>query len=72
MDHTAGVQRESYKQMRLGQLTSPVGIWIREFAIRSIPPRVLQKNLRTANVFDVDPWLQRFKAVKAKRASLGK
>lgn len=66
--HTKGVQKESYKQMRLGQLTSAVGIWVREMAIRSIPPSVLQKKLRAANVFDVDPWLVRFRAVKTIRS----
>lgn len=64
--HTRGVQRESYKQMKLGQLTSAAGVWVREFAIRNIPPGVLQKKLRAANVFDVDPWLKRFRALKAK------
>lgn len=66
--HTRGVQGESYKQMKLGQLTSPLGIWVREFAIRSIPGSVLQKKLRAANVFEVDSWLQRFRAVRARRA----
>lgn len=51
--------------MKLGQLTSAVGIWVREFAIRNIPSSVLQKKLRAANVFDIDPWLLRFRALKA-------
>lgn len=54
--------------MKLGQLTSRVGIWVREFAIGLIPPRVLQKKLRAANVFEIDPWLTKFRMLKAKRA----
>ncbi|CAM9168255.1 unnamed protein product [Scytosiphon promiscuus] len=65
--HTTRVQGESLKQMKLGQLTSRAGIWLRELVIRSLPPSVLQKKLRAANVFDIDPWLDRFRALKAKR-----
>lgn len=68
--HTRGVQAESLKQMKLGQLTSRVGIWVRELAISALPPSVLQKKLHAANVFDIDPWLKRFRAVKAKRTQL--
>lgn len=66
--HTRGVQRESLKQMKLGQLTSRAGIWVRELVIGIIPPSVLQKKLRAANVFEIEPWLQRFRVLKAKRA----
>lgn len=65
--HTRSVQGESLKQMKLGQLTNRAGIWLRELVISSIPPSVLQKKLRAANVFDIDPWLDRFRALKAKR-----
>lgn len=65
--HTKRVQGESLKQMKLGQLTSRAGIWLRELVIRSLPPSVLQKKLRAANVFDIDPWLNRFRALKATR-----
>eukprot|EP00752_Nemacystus_decipiens_P013459 g11921.t1 len=65
--HTRNVQRESLKQMKLGQLTSRAGIWLRELVISNLPPSVLQKKLRASNVFDIDPWLDRFRALKAKR-----
>lgn len=71
MAHTRSVQRESLKQMKLGQLTSRLGIWARELAIGAIPPSVLQKKLRAANVFDIDTWLDRFRALKAERRHLG-
>lgn len=65
--HTRNVQRESLKQMKLGQLTSRAGIWLRELVISSLPPSVLQKKLRASNVFDIGPWLDRFRALKAER-----
>lgn len=67
--HTIGVQRESLRQMKLGQLTSRVAIWVREWAIRMIPPSMLQKKLRAANVFDIEPWLERFRVLKAKQST---
>lgn len=67
LTHTRKVQGESLKQMKLGQLTSRASIWLRELVIRSLPPSVLQKKLRAANVFDIDPWLDRFRTLKAKR-----
>lgn len=69
--HTRSVQRESLKQMKLGQLTSRVGIWVREKIIRALPPSVLQKKLRAANVYDIDSWLDRFRALKAKQGQRG-
>ena len=63
--HTRGVQRDSLRQMKLGQLESRLGIWLREFAIRSVPVSVVQKKLRATNVFDIDDWIQRFRALKA-------
>lgn len=54
--------------MKLGQLTSRAGIWVRELVIGILPPSVLQKKLRAANVFEIEPWLQRFRVLKAKRA----
>lgn len=65
--HTRNVQRESLKQMKLGQLTSRAGIWLREVVIRALPPSVLQKKLRASNVFDIGPWLDRFRVLKAQR-----
>lgn len=65
--HTRNVQRESLKQMKLGQLTSRAGIWLRELVISVLPPSVLQKKLRASNVFDIEPWLDRLRALKAKR-----
>lgn len=65
--HTRNVQRDSLKQMKLGQLTSRAGIWLRELVIGTLPPSVLQKKLRASNVFNVGPWLDRFRALKAKR-----
>lgn len=65
--HTRNVQRESLKQMKLGQLTGRAGIWLRELVLRNLPPSVLQKKLRASNVFDIGPWLDRFRALKAKR-----
>lgn len=65
--HTRRVQGESRKQMKLGQLTNPAGIWLRELVIGALPASFLQKKLRAANVFDIDPWLDRFRALKAER-----
>lgn len=67
MAHTRSVQGESLKQMKLGQLTSRVGVWVREKVIKALPASVLQKKLRAANVYDIDSWLVRFRALKAKR-----
>ena len=61
------MQGESLKQMKLGQLTSRVGVWVREKVIKALPASVLQKKLRAANVYDIDSWLVRFRALKAKR-----
>lgn len=62
------VQQGSYKQMKLGQLTSPLGIWVRDLAIRTLPPSVMQKKLRASNVFDINPWLKSFRELKAQRS----
>ncbi|CBJ28407.1 Flavoprotein Monooxygenase [Ectocarpus siliculosus] len=67
LTHTRRVQGESRKQMKLGQLTNPAGIWLRELVIGALPASFLQKKLRAANVFDIDPWLDRFRALKAER-----
>ncbi|CAN0159802.1 unnamed protein product [Scytosiphon promiscuus] len=65
--HTRRVQGEAFKHMKLGQLTSRAGIWLRELVTRSLPRSLLQKRMRAANVYNIDPWLERFRALKAKR-----
>ncbi|CAM9183008.1 unnamed protein product, partial [Hapterophycus canaliculatus] len=65
--HTTRVQGESLMQMKMGQVTSRAGVWLRDLVISSLPAFVLQKKLRAANMFDMDPWLVRFRALKAKK-----
>ncbi|CAM9554120.1 unnamed protein product [Phaeothamnion confervicola] len=62
--HAAGIHADSRKQMRLGQLASPLAVRFRELLLWAVPTGVLQKKLRAANVFDVDPWLRHFRRLR--------
>ncbi|CAM9385567.1 unnamed protein product [Choristocarpus tenellus] len=64
--HTTRIHGDSRKQMKLGQLTSRAGVWVREQLLRLIPASVLQKKLRKANVFDIEPWLALFRTLKSR------
>lgn len=54
-----GIAREARKQLRLGQLRSEWGVWLRELLLRLVPERVLVKTLRR-NLFDAHEHMRLF------------
>ena len=69
--HTAGVQAGSYKKMKLGQLTNPVIVFLRNFALSKVVSTTsLEAGLKAENCFDITPWLNRAKAFYAAEAAL--
>jgi 2-polyprenyl-6-methoxyphenol hydroxylase-like FAD-dependent oxidoreductase/1,4-dihydroxy-2-naphthoate octaprenyltransferase len=67
--HTTAIYHESYKQMKLGQLTSPLGCWMRSTILKLLPAHVLEGKLRAGNMFDIEPWAAEFQLLQAEAAA---
>lgn len=62
--YARAVAAEARKQLFLGQLSSPLTVWLRESLLRLLPSSVLQKTLRRHN-FPVQEYIDEFDTLRS-------